>query len=73
MGEVGEKLESDEGNLWTCSVWVGMAGKGIPHGEQHRAATASRGGGALEALGGGKRAGELHCGKEDAISGVVWS
>ena len=33
VGEVGEKLEGDECNLWTCSVWVGMTGKGIPNGE----------------------------------------
>ena len=58
-GEEGEKHEGDKGNLWTCSVWVGMAGKGIPHGEQHAAATVSRGGGASEALGGGKRAGSF--------------
>ena len=44
-GEEGEKHEGDEGNLWTCSVWVGMAGKGIPHGEQRAAVTASHGGG----------------------------
>ena len=68
-GEEGEKHEGDEGNLWTCSVWVGMAGKGIPHGEQHTAATASRGGGAPEALGGGERAGELHCGKRMRFPG----
>ena len=69
MGEVGEKLEGDEGNMWTCSVWVGMAGKGIPHGEQRAAATASRGGGTSEALGGGERAGELHCGKRMRFPG----
>jgi len=62
-GKEGEKHEGDESNLWTCSVWVGMAGKGIPHGEQRAAATASHGGGAPEALDGGERAGELHCGK----------
>ena len=39
-GKEGENHEGDESNLWTCSVWVGMAGKGIPHGEQHAAATA---------------------------------
>ena len=38
-----------------------MAGKGIPHGEQHAAATASRGG--------GERAGELHCGKRMRFPG----
>ena len=68
-GEEGEKHEGDEGNLWTCSVWVGMAGKGIPHGEQRAAATASRGGGAPEALGGGERAGELNYGKRMRFPG----
>ena len=61
-GEEGKKHEGDEGNLWTCSVWVGMAGKGIPLGEQRVTATASCGGGAPEALGGSERAGELHYG-----------
>ena len=42
-GKEGEKHEGDESNLWTCSMWVGMAGKGIPHGEQRAAPTASRG------------------------------
>ena len=69
MGKVGEKLEDDEGNLWTCSVWVGMAGKGIPHGEQRAAATASLGSSAPEALGGGERAGKLHCGKRMRFPG----
>ena len=68
-GKEGEKHEGDESNLWTCSVWVGMAGKGIPHGEQHAAATASRGGGAPEALGGGERAGQLYCGKRMRFPG----
>ena len=68
-GEEWEKDEGDEGNPWTCSVWVGMAGKGIPHGEQHTAATASHGDGAPEALGGGERAGELHCGKRMRFPG----
>ena len=68
-GKEGEKHEGDESNLWTCSVWVGMAGKGIPHGEQHAAATTSRGDGAPEALGGGERAGELHCGKRIRFPG----
>jgi len=58
-GKEGEKHEGDESNLWTCSVWVGMAGKGIPHGEQRAAVTASCGGGALEALGGSERAGSF--------------
>ena len=46
-----------------------MAGKGIPYGEQRAAATASRGGGAPEALGGGERAGELHFGKRMRFPG----
>ena len=71
-GKEGEKHEGDESNLWTCSVWVGMAGKGIPHGEQQAATTASRGGEVPVADSGRARAEEHRWGVRKLVAGSVW-
>ena len=63
--------EQEETELYPFVRSDGAGGgqRGVAHGGRRAAATASRGGSAPEALGGGERAGELHCGKRMRFPG----